>query len=174
VLVSYSTSFQNQVAALQRAADVMADLPVRALLTLGRAISPTELRLPPNVVAEPFVPHGAVLPQARLVLTHAGHGTVMAAVTAGVPMVCTPMGRDQHAVGACVAKRKLGLVVPATASSEELGAAVAAALVDGAMHDRARAFAASLDLQAGLRRGMDVLESLTAKPRGRDMRHRRI
>jgi hypothetical protein len=34
-----------------------------------------ELRLPPNVVAAPFVPHAAVLGQTCLVVTHAGHGT---------------------------------------------------------------------------------------------------
>jgi UDP:flavonoid glycosyltransferase YjiC (YdhE family) len=87
ILVSYSTSFQNQVPTLQRVAEAVAPLPVRVLMTLGHRIAADELRLPPNVVAEPFVPHAAVLGQTRLVVTHAGHGTVMAAVTAGVPML---------------------------------------------------------------------------------------
>src|SRR5262249_10171503 len=121
-----------------------------------------ELRLPANVVAEPFVPHASVLPHARLVVTHAGHGTVMAAVTAGVPMVCTPMGRDQHAVAACVAQRSLGVVVPATASAEELGTAITAALADGALHERARTFAVRLDPSAGLQRAIDLIERLGA------------
>jgi UDP:flavonoid glycosyltransferase YjiC (YdhE family) len=84
----------------------------------------------------------------------------MAAVTAGVPMICTPMGRDQHAVAACVAQRDLGTVVSATASTEELRAAIAAALADGALQERARAFARRLDLPDGLRRAVDVLEGL--------------
>ena len=29
------------------------------------------------------------------VVTHAGHGTVLKTLAAGVPMVCMPMGRDQ-------------------------------------------------------------------------------
>jgi MGT family glycosyltransferase len=160
VLVSYSTSYQNQVSALQRVADAVAGLPVRVLMTLGRAIAKDELRLPSNVVAEPFVPHASVLPQARLVVTHAGHGTVMAAVTAGVPMICTPMGRDQHAVAGCVTQRELGTVVPATASTEELRTAIAAALADDALRERARAFAAQLDPPDGLRRAIDVVEGL--------------
>jgi MGT family glycosyltransferase len=162
VLVSYSTSFQNQVAALQRVADAVADLPVRVLMTLGRSIAKEELRLPANVVAEPFVPHASVLPQARLVVTHAGHGTAMAAVSAGVPMVCMPMGRDQHAVAACVAQRRLGVIVPATASTEELRSAIAAALADGAQQERARTFAAQLDPSAGLQRAIDLVERLAA------------
>jgi MGT family glycosyltransferase len=160
VLVSYSTSYQNQASALQRVADAVADLPVRVLMTLGHAITKDELRLPANVVAEPFVPHASVLSQARLVVTHAGHGTVMASVTAGVPMVCTPMGRDQHAVAACVVQRGLGTVVPASASTDELRTAIAAALADDALRERARTFAAQLDPAKGLQRAIDVLERL--------------
>jgi UDP:flavonoid glycosyltransferase YjiC (YdhE family) len=164
VLVSYSTSFQNQVSALQRVADAVANLPVRVLLTLGRAIAADELRLPANVDAQRFVPHAAVLPQARLVVTHAGHGTVMAAVTAGVPLVCTPMGRDQHAVAACVAERELGVVVPATASSDELAAVIASTLADRALYERTQTFAAGLDVKTGLDTAVELLESM--RPEG--------
>src|SRR5262249_27237074 len=52
ILVSYSTSFQNQLSLLQRVADATAKLPVRVLLTLGKAILADELRLAPNIVAE--------------------------------------------------------------------------------------------------------------------------
>jgi MGT family glycosyltransferase len=162
ILVSYSTVFQNQRAILQRVADAVAPLPVRVLLTLGAAIAADELRLPDNVVAETFVPHAVVLPSASLVVTHAGHGTVMAATTAGVPMVCTPMGNDQYAVSACVERRGLGLVASMTASSEELRGTIVAALEDDALHERARAFAAGLDVEAGLHRAIEVLEHLRA------------
>lgn len=167
ILVSYSTARQwavlnNQGAILQRIADAVAPLPVRVLLTLGNAIAADELRLPDNVVAETFVPHAVVLPAASLVVTHAGHGTVMAATTAGVPMVCTPMGNDQYVVSACVERRGLGLVASMTASSEELRGTIVAALEDDALHARARAFAAGLDVEAGLHRAIEVLEHLRA------------
>ncbi len=160
ILVSYSTSFQDQVSILQRVADAVADLSVRVLLTLGEAIRADELRLPDNVVARKFVPHAAVLPDASLVVTHAGHGTVMAATTAGVPMVCTPMGRDQHTVSECVERRGLGVVAPMTASSEELRGLIASAVGDEELHQRARRFAAGVNLEAGLRRAVQVLEGL--------------
>ena len=159
VLVSYSTSFQNQVSVLQRVADAVAELPVQVVMMLG-PISPDELRLPSNVAARAFVDHRLVMGPAQLVVTHAGHGTVMAAATIGVPMVCTPMGRDQHAVAACVAHRGLGVVVPATASSQELKAAIERALADGALRARAQAFAAALDPVASYRRAIDVIERL--------------
>jgi MGT family glycosyltransferase len=160
VLVSYSTSFQNQVPTLQRIAEAVAPLPVRVLLTLGSRIAAEELRLPPNVVAAPFVPHAAVLGQTRLVVTHAGHGTVMAAVTAGVPMVCTPMGRDQYAISGCVERLGLGRVASMTAPPEELRRTLVAALADDALHARARTFAAGLDVEAGLAQALEVLETL--------------
>lgn len=160
VLVSYSTSFQHQGPVLQRVAEAVAPLPVRVLLTLGSRIAADELRLPPNVVAAPFVPHAAVLGRARLVVTHAGHGTVMAAVTAGVPMVCTPMGRDQYAVSGCVERLGLGRVASMTASPEDLRRTLVAALADDALQARARAFAAGLDVEAGLARALEVLETL--------------
>jgi UDP:flavonoid glycosyltransferase YjiC (YdhE family) len=160
ILVSFSTSFQHQAEVLQRVADAAAKLEVRVLLTLGDAVAAGELRLADNVVAERFVEHGSVLPLARLVVTHAGHGTVMAAATAGVPMVCMPMGRDQYAVSECVRRLGLGLVCSADASAEELREVMMVALGDEGMHERAVKFAAGLDLEAGLRRAIEVLEGL--------------
>jgi len=160
ILVSYSTTFQDQVGTLQRIADAVAGVPVRVLFTLGEAIGADELRLPENAVAERFVPHAVVLPHASLVVTHAGHGTVMAATTAGVPLVCTPMGRDQHAVSACVERCGLGITMPMTASSEELRVAIQAALQDETLSARARRFAKDLDIQAGLCRAVSLIETL--------------
>ncbi|MCW5889303.1 MAG: glycosyltransferase family 1 protein [bacterium] len=160
VLVSFSTSFQNQVATLQRVADAVAGLPARVLVTLGPAVTAEALRLPANAVALPFVPHAAVLPHARLVVTHAGHGTVMAAVTAGVPLVCLPMGRDQHAVAECVRSRGLGRVLAPTAPTHELRDAIAAALADAPLAAECRRFATTLDVEAGRRRALALLEQV--------------
>ena len=33
---------------------------------------------------------------ASLVITHAGHGSVVKALAAGVPLICMPQGRDQR------------------------------------------------------------------------------
>ena len=165
VLVSYSTSFQRQTEVLQRLADAVEGLPVRVLLTLGPAIDAAQLRLPDNVVAERFVPHAAVLPHARLVITHAGHGTVMAAVTAGVPLLCTPMGRDQPLVAVCVEERNLGHVLQPSATVDELRRAIATALADEDLPTRARQFAAGLDLDAGRQRAVEVVETVARRDR---------
>ncbi len=100
----------NQADALQRVADALGGLDVRGLLTVGPAMDAGALRLPLNVVAESFVPHAQVIRHAALVVTHAGHGTTMTAVTAGIPLLCMPMGRDQFNVSARVTANGLWAV----------------------------------------------------------------
>jgi MGT family glycosyltransferase len=162
VVVSYSTSPQGQEPLLQRVVDALGGLPVRGLVTRGPAVPEDALRLPQNVASEAFVSHASALREASLVVTHAGHGTVMAAVTAGVPLLCTPMGRDQPDVARHVELRGLGAVVSPGASCEELGAAIARALADDALAERARRFAAGVDAEAGRRLAVDLLERLAA------------
>lgn len=88
------------------------------------AVDATRYRPPPNVALERFAPHAAVLPQAALVVAHAGHGTVMAALSAGVPLVAVPMGRDQPDVARRAERHGTGVSVPADASTAALRAAI--------------------------------------------------
>lgn len=57
-------------------------------LTTGRAVEPREIHAPPNVSVLRAAPHRQILQEAAAVVTHAGHGNVMKALAAGVPMVC--------------------------------------------------------------------------------------
>ena len=96
VLVATSSIYQDQTDLLQRIAHALGQLPVRAVLTTGRAVDPAEIQAGANVEVLPAAPHGRVLHEASAVVTHAGHGTVLKALAAGVPLVCIPMGRDQR------------------------------------------------------------------------------
>ena len=73
----------------------MGQLPVRAVLTAGRAVDPEEIQAGPTVQVTGCPLHTQVLHEASVVVTHAGHGTVLKSLAAGVPLVCIPMGRDQ-------------------------------------------------------------------------------
>jgi hypothetical protein len=48
------------------------------------------IEVPENAVVVRYVPHGEVLPAAAATVTHAGHGTIAAALAHGVPLVCLP------------------------------------------------------------------------------------
>jgi UDP:flavonoid glycosyltransferase YjiC (YdhE family) len=56
--------------------------------------------VPANAHVEQVAPHSAVLNKGRLLVTHAGHGSVMKALRQGRPMVLRALGRDQARVAA--------------------------------------------------------------------------
>jgi MGT family glycosyltransferase len=150
VLVGLSTSNQQQAGLLQRLCDALATLDVEAVVTTGAAIDPDELRAGANTSVVRFVAHDLILPATDLLITHAGHGTVMAGATYGVPMLCVPMGRDQPLIADRVARLGLGSIARADAGVAEIQAAVSAMLADTALTERARAFARSVAGHPGL------------------------
>lgn len=124
-LVSFSTTFQNHAGPLQRVIDAIGDLPMRAVVTLGGSIRPDELRASENVFVCESAPHHAILPEAALVVTHGGHGTVAKALAHGKPMLVMPHGRDQNDNAARVTHRDAGLSLQASAEVAEIRDALA-------------------------------------------------
>jgi MGT family glycosyltransferase len=160
VLVSLSTSFMNQQATLQRICDAVSSLPLEALVTTGESVVAAELTAGENVELRAFAPHDQVLDHADLVITHAGHGTVMAAVGAGVPLLCLPMGRDQPGNAARVEALGLGRVLSPAARPGEIAAVATAMLNDPTLGHACRAFAAGLSRFGDLGRAADLVEGL--------------
>jgi UDP:flavonoid glycosyltransferase YjiC (YdhE family) len=96
--------------AIRAALDAVAELPVRVLLTVGRA--PVDLGpIPANVHVEAWVPQGDVLAQATAVVCHGGSGTTFGTLAAGVPLVVVPLFADQPGNARCVADAGAGVVV---------------------------------------------------------------
>lgn len=96
VVISLSSTFQNQQDTIQSAMDALRDQEVRGLVTLGPALNKNSFNVPDNVIVVDSAPHSKVFPDADLVITHAGHGTIMRALSHGLPLLCLPMGRDQN------------------------------------------------------------------------------
>lgn len=130
VLVSFSTTYQAQEAALQRVISALGRLPVRGLVTTGPLLDPDSFSAPDNVQVVRTAPHDVVMRQAAAVVTHAGHGTVMRALLAQKPMLCLPMGRDQNDNAARVVQREAGLVLPPDAPEEDIARAISSLLDD--------------------------------------------
>ncbi|HST55195.1 MAG TPA: nucleotide disphospho-sugar-binding domain-containing protein [Solirubrobacteraceae bacterium] len=163
VVISFSTSYMNQRALVQRVLDAVGGLRVRALLTAGPALDTSELQLPANARAVAFVPHRTVLPHAALVVTHAGWQTVNAALADGVPIVCVPDGRDQPENAARVVFAGAGVRVRKQASPRKLRKVIAAALADPALKRGAARMAGALAREDGALVVADRLEQLTAR-----------
>ena len=78
----------------------------------GRRACPSAPSIrPPNVTVRGFVPHHLVLPHMAAVISHGGLSTITAALTAGVPLVCIPQGRDQSDNAERVAASGVGRAV---------------------------------------------------------------
>ena len=151
VLIAASSTFQDQTDLLRRAAAALGGLPVRGVLTTGRAIDPAEISAPANVHVVRAAPHRAVLAEAAAVITHAGHGSVMKALAAGVPLVCMPMGRDQKDNTVRVLRLGAGVGVDKDADAGRITAAVRRVLDEPGFADAARRMAATLATEARTR-----------------------
>lgn len=163
VVVALGSTFQDQRDAIQRAVDALARLPVRGLVTLGGVFDPGELRLPPNVAAVRSAPHRAVLPLARAIIAHGGHGTVLKALAHGVPVLAIPLGRDQADNAARLVATGAGLRLPRRASPRRIARAVQRLLDDSQLAASARRIAADIAREIALDRATCELEALAAR-----------
>jgi MGT family glycosyltransferase len=162
VIISFSTSYMNQQALVQRVLDALGGLPVRALLTAGPALDTQALRIPENARAVAFIPHRAVLPHAALVVTHAGWQTVNAALADGVPLLCIPDGRDQPDNAARVLACGAGVRVRKRTSVGKLRRVIVDALEDPQLRQGAGAMAEALARSDGAVTIADRLEHVVS------------
>jgi len=130
VVVSLSSTFQNQRSVLDRIIKGLAGADIRCLVTLGPAMKEQRFKVSENIKVLSAVPHSRIFPQADAVITHAGHGTVMRALAHGLPLVCLPMGRDQIDNAALVAHHGAGLKLSAKAGSNKIRKAIKRVLND--------------------------------------------
>jgi MGT family glycosyltransferase len=164
VLVAMSSTFQDQVGSLQRAIAALSTLPVHGIVTTGPAIDPAMLSAAPNVTVLAHVPHREVLRHADAVITHGGHGTVVKALAAGVPMVVLPHGRDQDDTAVRVTARGAGLALKRTAAPEAIAAAVREVLQNPSFRASAQRLGASVLRDADDAALLRELEEIPLEP----------
>jgi len=145
VLVTCSTDYQGDEQLVAVAIEALRDEPVRVLATIADAAHAARLPSAANARVERFVAHGPVLERAAAVVCHGGMGIVQKALTAAVPVVAVPYGRDQPEVGRRLVECGAGRVVPRRRlRADRLRAAVREAIADGVA-----AAAAGAELGAG-------------------------
>ncbi|GAC1604429.1 MAG: hypothetical protein NVS3B21_33670 [Acidimicrobiales bacterium] len=158
VLVSFSTTWQRQTETLQRVVDALAALDRAVVVTTGPSVDPGDLRPAANAVVVGEISHHRILDRVDLVVTHAGHGTVLSALSAGVPLVCMPMGRDQHAVSSRVAEIGAGIVVDVDAAPETILSTVRRVLGDDGFGKAAREIEAFCSHAPGVTGALAVID----------------
>jgi MGT family glycosyltransferase len=144
VLVGFSTTFQNQLEALRRVVAALGTLDVRAVVTTGPSIDVATLPAAANVHVCVSAPHSELLKEAALAISHCGHGTVIRALAAGVPLVCMPMGRDQNDNAARVVFHGAGVRLSPAASAEAIEKAVRQVLGERRYREAAQQLSGSI------------------------------
>jgi UDP:flavonoid glycosyltransferase YjiC (YdhE family) len=113
-------------------------------------------------------PHSEVLRHASAVVTHAGHGTVIKSLAAGVPVVALPLGRDQLDNAARVVHHGAGLKLKPKASSDAIAAAVRRVLDEPSFAAGARRIADAIAVETARDLAVEELEGLAAARQGSD------
>ena len=153
---------QDDIPIAQAALQALADRPVRVLLTVGPDHDPAELSgVPSNARVERTASHVAVLERGALMLSHAGHGSVMKALWHGCPMVLVPWGRDQPGVAARAAALGVAEIVDRdAATATTIGAAIDQVLGNQAMRASAAQHSARLKATDPLAAAAALIEGL--------------
>lgn len=159
VVVGFSTTYMYHENLFERILTALVPLEVHVMATLGGGLDPHDVSVPAGVSVHQYIPHPAVFPYASLVVSHAGMGTVMATFAAGVPILCIPLGRDQHGNAERVAALGAGRTLSADASVEEIRAAAADVLRAEAIRAAARRLA---EVVAGYGQGRRAVAELEA------------
>jgi MGT family glycosyltransferase len=160
VVVSFCTLAQRQHDPLQRVVDALGLLPVQVLVTTGAAVSPDSISAPSNTQVVRFVPHEQVVPDASLVVTHAGLGTIMKAFAYGVPLVCMPMGRDQFFNAAQVEALGAGMTIAVETDATAIAEVVRRALEDQTLRSNTRHLAGLVATYGGEADAVAEIESV--------------
>jgi MGT family glycosyltransferase len=129
-VVGLSSTYQAQERLFQNILDALQTIDAAGLATTTRALDPDDFAPPGNVTLSAHVPHAQVVPLADVVVTHAGLGTLAVALAAGVPVVCAPIGRDQHLNAARVDAAGAGVVVGHDATVDEIASAISCVASD--------------------------------------------
>lgn len=119
--------------------------------------------LPDNIRIERFVPHEALMPTLRAVVTHGGWGIVGRALRHGVPLVIVPFGADQPINAERCQQLGLGIHLPlAQVTPERLRAAARAVLHDPAYRAQAQIEAERIRRLNPVQTAAERLEQLIA------------
>jgi len=88
--------------------------PVTLIMTIGNNHDPALLGpQPPHIHIERYIPQSLLFPHVDLIITHGGHNTILAGLSAGLPMVVVPLFADQMDNAARCAALEAGRWVPA-------------------------------------------------------------
>src|SRR5207244_2307156 len=113
----------------------------RGLVTTAGQVDAGGLPHPANVTITDYVQHTAVLDHADVMVTHGGLGSIASALSFGVPLVCTPVSRDQFVNAERVAAVGAGIALAETPTAAQVANAIKQVLAQPKLRAGAQAMA---------------------------------
>lgn len=143
------------------------DEPINVILTVGRDRDPSEFGpQPSNVHVERYIPQSLAFDACDVVVSHAGSGSMLAALDRGLPLVNVPIAADQPWNAARCAEAGVGLTVgPDERTPEVIRAAVRTVLSDPTYRQNAQRLRASIAAMPGPATAVKLLERLALEKR---------
>lgn len=175
LLVALGTLYNRRPAFYRSCVEAVRGTGWHAVLAVGEHVSPGELGPPaPNVEVHARVPQPSVLARARVMVCHAGMGSTMEALAAGVPVVAVPQTPEQDAVARRIEDLGLGVrLPPERVTPDALRAAVDHLAADPGVRERVARMRSQIHSAGGADRGALLVHAhldRAAAPRPRAVR----
>ena len=95
IYVTFGTVFNSDIDVIRTVLEGIRELPVRVVITCGPGRNVRALGdQPANVHVADYIPQARLLPHCAAVASHAGSGTFLAALAAGLPQLLLPQAAD--------------------------------------------------------------------------------
>ncbi|MFI1258711.1 macrolide family glycosyltransferase [Streptomyces netropsis] len=160
LLVSLGSQFTRRPGFFRTCLDAFGGTPWHVVMAVGSRVGPAELGgLPPNVEVHAHAPQLAVLSQASAFVTHGGMGSVMEALSFGVPLVAVPQMAEQRVNAEQIQALSLGCHLPREqVTPETLLASVASVAQDARVAEGVAAMRREIGLAGGAATAGDAVE----------------
>jgi UDP:flavonoid glycosyltransferase YjiC (YdhE family) len=164
VLVAPSTAHDSHNHLVRTALSALAEEPVRVVATTNRVVPQRPIEVPDNAMLVDWLSYSQVMPEASLVISHGGHGTVARALGAGTPVLISPIIGDMSETAMRVAWAKTGLSLPwRLCQPRPLRWAARRILADPSFAQRAAELATWGREHDGAERGAELVEQLARR-----------
>jgi UDP:flavonoid glycosyltransferase YjiC (YdhE family) len=152
---------------MERVLEGLRDVPAQIVVCVGRERDPSAFGpQPAHVRIERFVPQAQLLPHCDAVISHGGSGSVLGALTHGLPLVLLPIGADQPLNAARCEAIGVGRVLdPLTLTPEHLRETVIRVLEDPVHRNAARQVKSEIAAMPDPDRAVTSLERVASAAR---------
>ena len=159
VYATLGTVFNGRVTVFRKIIRALGELDVYGLVATGPGCDPRLFDpVPSNVRVESYIPQSLLADRPSLVVTHGGIGTVMSALSHGIPLVCLPQGADQPDNAQRCVEAGVGLRINAwRLTVPRLKAAISTVLTQASFRQQAKLLQRSLQAHNGPQEAAELI-----------------